>query len=65
MSFEEVSPIMTTEEAARYLQLDPLTVRYLARAGAIPAFKVGKLWRVKRDLLDRWFEEQSTQDAGG
>ncbi|MFN2131466.1 MAG: helix-turn-helix domain-containing protein [Anaerolineae bacterium] len=56
---------MTVEEAAAYLELDPLTVRRLVREGAIPAFKLGRQWRLKRDLLDSWFEEQSTQDAGG
>jgi excisionase family DNA binding protein len=65
MSPKHLAPIMTTEEAARYLQMDVLTVRYLAREGAIPAFKAGRLWRLKRELLDRWLEERSRQDAGG
>jgi excisionase family DNA binding protein len=63
MSRNKVSPIMTVEEAAEYLELDPLTVRQLAKEGAIPACKLGRQWRMKRDLLDRWFEGQSTHSA--
>jgi len=57
---------MTVEEVAEYLSLQPLTIRRLARDGEIPAFseipfrgKVGRQWRVKRELLDAWIEEQS------
>ena len=53
--------MMTVEEVAEYLSLHPLTVRRLARDGEIPAFNVGRQWRVKRALLERWIEEQSSQ----
>ena len=53
------SPIMSVEEVAAYLSLHPLTVRRLARDGEIPAFKVGRQWRVKRALLDEWIEQRS------
>ncbi len=54
-----VSPIMSVEEVAAYLNLHPLTVRRLARDGEIPAFKVGRQWRIKRTLLDKWIEQRS------
>lgn len=60
---EAYPPIMTTEEAAEYLQLHPLTVRRLAREGEIPALKVGRLWRVKKALLDRWITERSIENV--
>jgi excisionase family DNA binding protein len=59
---EETAQMMTIDEVAEYLQLHPLTVRRLAREGSIPAFKVGRQWRVKRALLDAWVTEQSTQN---
>jgi len=37
-------------------------VRRLAREGEIPAFKVGRQWRVKRDLLDRWIEREALRN---
>lgn len=57
--------IMTIEEVSEYLSLHPLTVRRLAAAGEIPAFKIGRQWRVKRELLDRWIVEQSMQNTLG
>jgi excisionase family DNA binding protein len=59
---EKVDAIMTIEELAVYLQLHPLTVRSLARAGELPTFKVGRQWRVKRETLDRWLEEMSMKN---
>ena len=58
-------PIMTIEEVAAYLGLHALTVRRLARDGEIPAFKVGRQWRVQRELLDQWMEEQSMENVVG
>jgi excisionase family DNA binding protein len=61
MSRNKAPPIMTVEEAAEYLQLDPLTIRRLAREGAIPACKLGRQWRLKRDLLNRWLETERSE----
>ena len=51
--------MLTIDEVASYLKLHPLTVRRLARHGDIPAVKMGRQWRVKRDLLERWVEQRS------
>jgi len=56
--FRDPDQIMTIEQVARYLSLHELTVRRLAREGEIPAFKVGRQWRVKKALLDRWIEQE-------
>ena len=58
---EEMSDMMTIAEVAKYLKLHELTVRRLAREGELPAFKVGRQWRVKRELLETWIEERSGQ----
>ena len=58
---EDGDHIMTIEEVARYLSLHELTVRRLAREREIPAFKVGRQWRVKKALLDRWIEREATR----
>lgn len=31
----------------------------MAQAGKIPAYKVGKQWRFKKEAIDRWVEKQS------
>jgi len=60
--FRDVGEIMTIEQVARYLSLHELTVRRLARDGEIPAFKVGRQWRVKRELLDKWIEREALRN---
>ena len=60
--FRHIDEIMTIEQVARYLSLHELTVRRLARDGEIPAFKVGRQWRVKRELLDRWIEREALRN---
>jgi len=59
--FDDPDQIMTIEQVARYLSLHELTVRRLAREGEIPAFKVGRQWRVKKALLDRWIEREASR----
>ncbi len=51
--------MLTISEVAKYLKLHELTVRRLAREGELPAFKVGRQWRIKRDLLETWIENRS------
>ena len=59
MAKEDYPLIMTIAEVSEYLGLHELTVRRLAREGAIPALKLGRQWRVKRDLLETWIENRS------
>ncbi len=62
---QEKTSLMTIEETAEYLKLHPLTVRRLAREEKIPAFKLGRQWRVKRELLDKWLEQKAIQNVQG
>jgi excisionase family DNA binding protein len=55
--------MMTIAEVAKYLKLHELTVRRLAREGELPAFKVGRQWRIKRDLLETWIADRSGKGA--
>ena len=64
MNKQEWPPIMTIAEVSQYLGLHELTVRRLAREGAIPALKLGRQWRIKRDLLERWIEQRSLDNLG-
>ena len=52
-------PVMTVAELAEYAGLPELVVRRLAREGVIPALKLGREWRIKRDLLERWMQKHS------
>ncbi len=50
---------LTPGEVAKILRLHPFTVTRLAREGKIPAFKVGGVWRVRKDQFEKWIEERT------
>jgi excisionase family DNA binding protein len=47
--------IMTLEEVAEYLRLKPQTIYTWAQEKKIPAVKLGKEWRFKKSVIDKWF----------
>jgi len=49
--------IMTLEEVAAYLKLKPQTIYTWAQEKKIPAAKLGKEWRFKRSVIDRWINQ--------
>jgi excisionase family DNA binding protein len=48
--------IMTLEEVAAYLKVRPQTIYTWAQEKRIPAAKLGKEWRFKKSVIDRWFD---------
>ena len=49
--------IMTIEEVAKYLKLKPQTIYTWSQNGKIPAAKLGKEWRFKKSVVDKWFNQ--------
>ncbi len=49
-----MSPILTAQEAARYLRLSLRTFYRAVRAGRIPCAREGKVLRFHRKALDAW-----------
>jgi excisionase family DNA binding protein len=43
--------IMTIAQVSKYLQISEMTTYKLVNEGNIPAFKIGRNWRVKKDDL--------------
>ena len=58
------SDILTIKEVAAFLKVNERTVYRLAASKKIPAFKVGGSWRFKKEQIDQWINQQSTQGAG-
>jgi excisionase family DNA binding protein len=50
--------ILTIDEVAEYLRLTPQTIYRWAQEKRIPAVKLGKEWRFRRSIIDRWFDDQ-------
>jgi len=56
-----MNEIMTIEEVAKYLKLKPQTIYTWAQNGKIPAAKLGKEWRFKKTVIDKWFNQHIDQ----
>lgn len=50
--------LMDVAEAAEYVGLSTFTVRRLAKNGALPAAKIGRAYRFKREDIDAYLRTQ-------
>ena len=46
--------LLSIEEVAQYLEVEPTVVRQWASQGRIPAVRDGEGWRFEKQRLDRW-----------
>lgn len=64
VAFPSPRDLMTIEEVAEYLRVPVASLRYWRSLGRGPkAARVGKHLRYRRAEVDRWLDEQTTQDA--
>ena len=54
----ETNEILTVNEVADYLRMNPMTIYRLAQQGKIPASKVLGCWRFKRREIEAWLNDQ-------
>jgi len=54
-----MNALLTPQELAEYLKLNPATVTRKAKRGEIPAIKIGKQFRFDRDQIDRWLLQKT------
>ena len=57
--------IMTTKEVAEYLKLHEITICKYAAEGAIPAKRIGRVWRFDKEIIDRWIAGGQTGPGTG
>lgn len=55
--------ILTVQEVAAYLRLHAVTVYRMAQNGELPAFRVGRRWRFKRDQIEQWLTDRHNDAA--
>ena len=55
--------ILTLDELHEYLKIPKPTLYALARAGRLPAAKVGKHWRFRRREINAWLKAQQARPA--
>ena len=56
---------LTTEEVLAYLKITPRTIYRLIRNGELPAVRIGRQWRFRRNDLDAWLERQRARSQAG
>lgn len=51
------------DDTAQYIGLSSFTVRRLAKQGALPAAKIGRAYRFRREDIDAYLREQYSKVA--
>jgi excisionase family DNA binding protein len=51
-------PVIDSEEAAKFLNINPKTLQKMARNGEVPAYRIGKLWKFRISDLDEWLRDK-------
>ena len=59
----ERKSFLTISEVSDYLQLPEETIYKYARAGRIPASKIGRYWRFDVDKIDHWVAQHSNSSS--
>jgi len=54
----EFEPVVDSEEAAKFLNINPKTLQKMARTGDVPAYRIGKLWKFRISDLDGWLRSR-------
>jgi excisionase family DNA binding protein len=50
--------ILTVDEIADYLKIPRSTIYKLVREGKIPAQKIGRHWRFRKEAIVHWLEKK-------
>lgn len=57
-------PFMTPQDVSDVLQVSVYTVRRWIKEGTLPAYKVGRLWRIEKVDFDEWLAQQRHRNDG-
>jgi excisionase family DNA binding protein len=58
-------PFLTVQEVSDLLRVSVYTVRRWIKDGALPAYKVGRGWRIRDTDLDRWLDGRRPPELSG
>ena len=53
--------LMTVEEVAKYLKVEESTVYTWARQRKVPAIKISRFWRFRKEDIDKWLEGRKNE----
>jgi excisionase family DNA binding protein len=60
MSENKPGAILTVDEISEYLKIPRSTIYKLVREGKIPAQKIGRHWRFRKEAIDHWLENKKS-----
>jgi len=60
--YEKPGDVLTIEELSIYLKIPKSTLYKLVREGKVPAQKVGRHWRFRKEAIDRWLDETRAEE---
>lgn len=63
VNLEELDPVLTLQEVADFLQVNPRTVRRIIGSGDLEAFNVGDTIRVQREKLAEYLTKAKGEVA--
>ena len=52
--------VLTVDELSDYLKIPKSTIYKLVREGKIPAQKIGRHWRFRKEAIDHWLENKQS-----
>ena len=52
--------IYTTEQVAKILQIHPLTVLKYIKSGKLKGVRLGRVYRIRENALQRFLDQEST-----
>src|SRR5918997_4265304 len=63
MQKERLGQLLGTEEVAEYLGVGPVSVYRWCREGSLPAVKIGRRWRVRREALEEFVRKSERSET--
>lgn len=56
LGIDKLPEILTTKQLSEFLQVSDQTIKRAIKAGKLKAFKVGKDWRIEKEAVLQWIE---------
>jgi excisionase family DNA binding protein len=57
---ESPGAVLTVDELSDYLKIPKSTIYKVVREGKIPAQKIGRHWRFRKEAIDHWLENKQS-----
>ena len=62
--FVDEDELLSVEEMTRILKMSKPTIQRWCRDRKLPAAKIGKAYRVRKEDLDRWYQRKLLETIG-